>query len=349
MRFDIFFPMLLFAVTVVGMLLSKKAEPKLKTVVEETEFRNRDVALLVAMIGVAVSVIVFIPQMAIMAVFLFSYSTLLFTVSYAFSDMPKKRVILFCAANCIVAAVAGTLGLLGFIPLGLSNYGTLAFAAFAAASLLALLYSMRQSEPKSRWYVAALSPVLFLLLFVFFNGTPIWYPFLLDIYGLIFAVLIVLYLSSLFTWKTVIFFAAGLTLMDIILVWVTGAMVETANTVSNLGLPVLVAFPTIPLITIEGAIAFLRLGLGDFFFAGILGTQTMKKFGKKTAFLAVATMSVSFGLFELLLLNPTQIEALPATLPILLGWVPIVGWKILQNRKEKKLTMDELGKNQVEK
>jgi hypothetical protein len=130
--------------------------------------------------------------------------------------------------------------------------------------------------------------------------------------------------------------------MDIILVWVTGAMVATANVVSNLGLPVLVAFPTIPLITAQGGIAFLRLGLGDFFFAGILGTQTMKKFGKKTALLSVATMSISFGLFELLLLNPTQIGALPATLPILLGWLPVAGWKIMQDRKQKKTTIDEL-------
>jgi hypothetical protein len=123
--------------------------------------------------------------------------------------------------------------------------------------------------------------------------------------------------------------------MDIILVWVTGAMVQTANAVSNLGLPVLVAFPTIPLITLQGGIAYLRLGLGDFFFAGILATQTLKKFGKKIALIALTTMSASFGLFELLLLNPTEIGALPATLPILLGWLPVVGWKVLQDRKRK--------------
>ena len=58
MRFDILFPTLLFAITAVGMFLSKKAEPRLKTVVEEREFRNRDIALLVAMIAVARKVIV---------------------------------------------------------------------------------------------------------------------------------------------------------------------------------------------------------------------------------------------------------------------------------------------------
>lgn len=341
MRFDILFPTLLFAITAVGMFLSKKAEPRLKTVVEEREFRNRDIALLVAMIAIAVSVIVFIPQMAIMAVFLFSYSTLLFTITYAFSDVPMKQVVLFCAVNGIAALVASVLGFFGFLPEGLRIFGILAFAALAAVSFISSLYSRQQNVTKSRWYVAALSPALFLLLFVFFNGTSVWYPFLLDTYGLIFAVLIVLYLNSLFTWKTAVIFGVALTIMDIILVWVTGAMVATANVVSNLGLPVLVAFPTIPLIIGQEGIAFLRLGLGDFFFAGILGTQTMKKFGKKVALLAVAAMSVSFGLFELLLLNPTQIGALPATLPILLGWFPVAFWKIMQDRKQKKITIDE--------
>jgi hypothetical protein len=123
--------------------------------------------------------------------------------------------------------------------------------------------------------------------------------------------------------------------MDIVLVWVTGTMVQTANAVSGLGLPVLVAFPTIPLIIVEGGILLLRLGLGDFFFAGILATQTLKKFGKKTAVISVLTMSISFGLFELLLLNPSDFDALPATLPIVLGWLPIVAVKMLLARKQK--------------
>ena len=339
MQFDILFPMLLFTVTLVSMFLSKKAEAKLKTIVEEKEFRTRDVALLVALIGVSVSIIVFIPQMAIMAVFLFSYSTLLFTVSYAFSDMSGKRLALFCSATIIAAMVAGILGFYGFFPSELRTYGIIAFATLTVAALLVLVYARHKKESKPRWYAAVLAPALFLLLFIFFNGTQIWFPFLLDAYGLIFAVLIVLYLSSLFTWKTAIVFGIALTVLDIILVWVTGAMVDTANAVSSLGLPVLVAFPTIPLLfTNEGAIAFLRLGLGDFFFAGILGTQTMKKFGKKIAVLSVATMSLSFGIFELLLLNPTQFGALPATLPILLGWLPIVAWKLISEKRQKKST-----------
>ena len=43
------------------MYLSKKAEPRLKETVEERELGIRDIALLVAMIAVLVSVITFIP------------------------------------------------------------------------------------------------------------------------------------------------------------------------------------------------------------------------------------------------------------------------------------------------
>jgi hypothetical protein len=232
--------------------------------------------------------------------------------------------------------VAGIAGFFSFFPDALRVYGALAFAVLALCSLFALAYALHKGEGKHRWYIAALSPALFLLLFVFFNGSLIWFPFLLDAYGLIFAVLIVLYLSSLFTWKTVIVFGVFLTALDIILVWVTGTMVSTANAVSGLGLPVLVAFPTIPLITAQGGIIFLKLGLGDFFFAGVLGTQTLNKFGKKTAVLSVFTMCISFALFELLLLNPTDFGALPATLPIILGWLPVAAWKTVSLRKKQK-------------
>ena len=92
MNFDVLMPSILFAVTVVALFLESKAERKLKSTVEEREFKNRDVLLLILVIGIGVSVVVFVPQMAILAIFLFSYSSLLFTVSYAFSDMKTKRL-----------------------------------------------------------------------------------------------------------------------------------------------------------------------------------------------------------------------------------------------------------------
>jgi hypothetical protein len=48
----------------------------------------------------------------------------------------------------------------------------------------------------------------------------------------------------------------------------------------------------------------------------------------------VMTICVSFALFELLLLNGYN-TALPATLPIVLGWLPVIAWKILSERKQK--------------
>ena len=335
MYFDILMPAILFIVTLVAMFMGNRTEAKLKSTVEERELRNRDVALLVAMIAVAVSIVVFIPSLAIMAVFLFSYSSLLFTVSYAFSDMKKKRMTLYCGVFVVASILAGAAGFFGVLPANLKVIGTLVFAGLAFCAFSVWIYTQQNVDAKQKWYVAALSPALFLLLFFFYSGTPIWFPYLLDVYGLIFAFLIVIYLSTLFTWKTVFIFAGFLTLMDIILVWVTGTMVQAANAVSGLGLPVLVAFPTIPFITVEGSILILRLGLGDFFFAGILATQTLKKFGRKTAVVSVLTMSVSFGLFELLLLNPTAFHALPATLPIILGWLPTVAAKMLSERKQK--------------
>ena len=335
MRFDILMPAILFAVTIVAMFLGKKAEKKLESTIGGREFKNRDVALLVAMIAVAGSIVIFVPSMTIMALFLFSYSSLLFTVSYAFSDMRKKRMTLYCGAFIVISILAGAAGFFGVLPADLRVYGTLAFASLASSAFFALMYIQQNADAKQTWYVAALSPALFLLLFFFYNGTDIWFPYLLDVYGIIFALLIVLYLGSLFKWKTVFIFAGFLTAMDIILVWFTGTMVQAANAVSNLGLPVLVAFPTVPFIFVEGGILIMRLGLGDFFFAGILATQTLKKFGRKTAVVSVLTICVSFALFELLLHEWLQYWALPATLPIILGWLPVIAWKILSERKQK--------------
>lgn len=334
MYFDILMPTILFVVTVAAMFLSKRTEAKLKATMEEREFKSRDTPLLAALITFVLFIVVFVPSMTILIIFLFSYCSLLFTVSYVFSDVKKKSLILYCSIF-IVASVLSSMATLLVLPSNVSIIGILAFASLTLYSVFALLYTLRRAKSKYKWYLATLSPALFLLLFFFFNGTVLWFPFLLDIYGITFALLIVMYLSSLFNWKTVFIFAALITVLDIILVWITGTMVQAANSVSGLGLPVLVAFPTLPLIMANGNILILRLGLGDFFFAGILATQTLKKFGKKTALISILTMSVSFGIFELLMLNSSVFDALPATLPIILGWLPVTGAAMIlaQNKK----------------
>ncbi len=341
MNFDVLMPAILFAVTLAAMFLGRKGETKLKSTVEGREFETRDSAIMVIMIAIAVSVVMFVPNMAIMALFLFSYSSLLFTVSYAFSDMKPQRTTAFIAGFILASIVAGAVGFF-VIPSDLKVFGTLSFAAYATLAVLALLHikSHPQTKPSPKWYVAVLSPALFLLLFAFFSGTFIWFPYLLDAYGIIFALLIVMYMNSLFTWKTVFIFAAFITGLDIVLVWLTGTMVQAAEQISGLGLPVLVAFPTIPTISTAQGMLIMRLGLGDFFFAGVLSSQTMKKFGTKTAVAALLAICVSFGLFELVLLNEQlsaalPVQALPATLPILLGWLPIIAGKMLIERTQK--------------
>jgi hypothetical protein len=197
--------------------------------------------------------------------------------------------------------------------------------------------------------VAVQPPAIFVLLFVFFNfinnpGTAaVWTPFLMDVFGLTFAILIILYLSSLFSWKTVGLFAVLLTTMDIILVIGTGTMVQAATQFTGLGLPVLVYLPNIPLIFKNGLILSRGLGLGDFFFAGVLAVQTFNKFGKKTAFASVIAIAVAFGIWEAFLpdiLNWLQpivgrnIGGFPGTLMIISGWAPIIAWKLLSERNK---------------
>jgi hypothetical protein len=344
LTFDIAMPTALFVVTLVAMLLNRRIEDKLKTTFEERELRMRDAILFVVMISVAVSVIVFIPQMAITMVFLFSYSTLLFTFSYIFSGIRKRSAQLFCLGFGVASLVAGTVAILDPFAHSLMFYGAVALLGLAAFAFVALVFEQKRSDVKQRWYLAVMPPILFVLLFLVYNGTSLWFPFLLDAYGVLFAVLIILYLGSLFTWKSALIFAGLLTIVDIILVLVTGIMVTAAQTVSGLGLPVLISLPTLPLIITERGIQFMSLGLGDFFFAGILATQTFRKFGKQTAVLASIAMSVSFGIFEALLLT-YRFGAFPGTLMIICGWLPVVAWKILGARRQKQQESREINQN----
>jgi hypothetical protein len=360
---DIAMPLALLAVTAAGLFLNKRTEEKLKETFEEREFRTRDVVLLVVMVVVAISVVAYVSildpgqifQNIILLVFIFSYSLLLFTFSYLFSDMKRSWAQLFSLGFGVASLLAGTIGLMEPFVDGLAFYRALAFYGLAAFAFSSIIVDAKKADVKERWYVAVQPPALFVLLFVFFNivyggGTLIWYPILLDVFALTFAVLIILYLGSLFTWKTVFVFAVLLTVVDIILVLGTGTMVVAAQEFTGLGLPVLVYLPNIPLIAAqEGFQSFFGfaprgLGLGDFFFAGILALQTFKKFGKKTGYIAVMAMTISFAVFEAFIpeiaiaLEPIlnrQIGGFPGTLMIIVGWLPVVAWKILSERKQK--------------
>jgi len=141
--------------------------------------------------------------------------------------------------------------------------------------------------------------------------------------------LIILYLGSLFTWKTALIFVGLLTVMDIILVLFTGTMVSAASHVESLRLPVLIYLPTVPEIVSNGGMVYMGLGLGDFFFAGLIGVQTMKKFGKRFAISSAIAMSISFFIFQTVMFN-LEIFAFPGTLMIICGWIPLVLFKNLK-------------------
>ena len=309
---DVAMPTALLIVVTVAMLLNKRVAGKLQSTVEEKEFKTRDIILLVVFMAIIISAIAYtsvinpgaVFQNILLVFFLSSYTVLLFTFSYVFSNVSKTRAQLLSVGFGVASLVAGFACLLGPLQDAYTIYRVIAFFGLAAFCFGAAVYAQKKTSLKERWYVAVQPPAIFVLLFVFFNfihnpGTAaVWTPYLMDVFGLTFAILIILYLSSLFSWKTVGLFAVLLTTMDIILVIGTGTMVQAASQFTGLGLPVLVYLPNIPTIISQGGILFRGLGLGDFFFAGVLAVQTFNKFGKKTAFISVVAMAVAFGIWE---------------------------------------------------
>jgi hypothetical protein len=329
MYFDIAMPLTLFVVTVIATFLNDRVEKKLKATFEEREFGVKDAVMLVAAISVAVSLMVFVPQMAVMTIFLFAYSSLLFIFTYIFSDFQKTKAQFFCATFLIVSFLAATVSLLSMGVLeGMPAYGAVAFYSLFGFSFVALVFEEVRTNVGRRWYLAVLPSALFIILYAFYGRSHIWFPYLLDMYGIVFAILIILYLGALFTWKTTILFAGLLTAADTILVLVTRTMVSAATHVSALRLPVLVILPTIPAITTSWGM----LGLGDFFFAGLITVQTYKKYGKKLAFLSAVAMAASFFIFEALILT-YKLSAFPGTLMIICGWLVVMLSMLLKRSK----------------
>ena len=360
---DIAMPLALFAVVIVALLLNKHTEGKLMSTVEEKEFKMRDVVILVVFMAIIITGLAFAAMYnpgglfedVILLFFLSSYTTLLFTISYVFSGITKIRAQLISIGFGAASIVTGVVCALAPFHDAFTIFRVVAFMGLAAFCFGVAFYERINPSLKQRWYVAVQPPAIFVLLFVFFNflynsGTAaVWSPFLMDVFGLTFAVLIILYLSSLFNWKTVGLFAVLLTSMDIILVIGSTAMLTAANSFTSLGLPVLVILPNLPLVrainpaTLVSGIAYRGLGLGDFFFAGVLAVQTNKKFGMKTAIIAAVAMAVSFGIWEAFLqdiingLTPIlgrNIGGWPATTCMLTGWAPVIAWKLLSERRK---------------
>lgn len=198
-----------------------------------------------------------------------------------------------------------------------------------------LLFTFGYVLSKNRWYIGVLAPAVFILLYVFLRDTYVWTYYLSNVYGLVFAILITLYLASLFNWTTTAVFGVLITGMDIVLVLVTKTMVQAASAAVSLSLPVLVSLPLIPLIRTGTGVLILSLGLGDFFFAGLLAIQTFKKYGKRLTIASVVGMTISFSLFEAFIIT-FRVGAFPGTLMIICGWVPFVFVQTLRNWRKTK-------------
>jgi len=271
MQFDITMPIFLFLLCFASIKIYKKFEDKLKQILEEKEFQIKDVIVLVAVMGVMISIMMLVPSLALTVIILFAFSMLMFTFS--------------------------------FIVTG-------------------------------KWYVSVIPPAIFVLLYYFgvFWGIPyLWNLYIIDVFAILFAILITMYLGGLFTWKTTAVFAVLLTAVDIIQVLLTGHMGEVASKAVQSELPLLVFLPILPPYNAEQELAMMGLGLGDLFFAGLLSLQAFRELGEDAALLSIVGISISFFAFETLLLN-YKIGFFPGTLMIICGWLPVAIIKQLRSK-----------------
>ena len=202
----------------------------------------------------------------------------------------------------LAAAMATMVTVLVFLP----EQSLLFLFSFAYVVILFLFTYLL--APK--WYLAIVPPILFILVFLYF-----WNIYMFNLFALIFSISISVYMGTIFTWKTTLGFVSLITIIDVIHVLVTGFMVDSAQKVLDLGLPVGVKLPTFPLM---GGTTF--LGLGDILFLGLLGIQNTQKYGKKFGLTSTATMVLVFFLFQTYMLN-SDIQNFPATVFIISGWL----------------------------
>ncbi|UCG36105.1 MAG: hypothetical protein JSV64_05640 [Candidatus Bathyarchaeota archaeon] len=167
-----------------------------------------------------------------------------------------------------------------------------------------------------KWYFAILPSIVFTVLYI----SPLWNTLLINIFAIIFVVLISVYLGGLFSWKTVLAFTALLTIMDVIQVFATGFMGQSADRLVELNLPILIEVPTFPLNWWETSI---RLGLGDLFLSGLLAIQTAEKFKdlKESGVISAFSIAFAFFIFEIIVVNIGYYDYFPATIVVVCGWL----------------------------
>ncbi len=244
-------PTVVFFIVSVSVLAYRRFEKKITFLFEERKLTIRDAILIVASMGLMVTVMAFMPSRAIQIVFTVAYSYMLFSFTY-----------------------------------------------------IAL----------RRWYVAVIPPIAFILLYNFY-----WQLLVFNLFVVVFAIVVPVYMGTLFSWKTTWVFAVLVTILDIVQVFGTGFMGEYAIKTMELRLPVLLMLPTYPN---EGLVG---LGLGDLFLAGLLAVQTALKQGQKAGILTAASVGLAMFVFEIALFNTTFFRFFPATVVVIAGWIAGMG------------------------
>ncbi len=162
-----------------------------------------------------------------------------------------------------------------------------------------------------RWLLAFLPPIIFVAVYLLIKNF-----FVMNIFAALLAIIIIIYMNSLFSWKITMIFTVLLVVMDVIQVFWTGHMIEAANKMIGLQLPIALILPTYP------SYKFTALGLGDIFLSGLLSTQTASKYGRKRGLITAATTSITIFIFEILMLNmEIGAQGFPATIIVFLGWL----------------------------
>jgi len=261
MRFDVVLPSVLFTVSVASLLLYVRYERRIRILFGGQRLHAREAVLMVLAMGLMITIIAFIPQQAIMVLFLFSYSAILYLFAYLIA---------------------------------------------------------------SKWYLAVLAPALFIFLYIFY-----WNVYLSNLFAIVFAISISLYVGSALTWKYIVVFVPLLTLLDLVQVWGTGLMGKVAEKLITLQLPAMISVTAFPS-DMQAA-----LGLGDVFLAGILAIQSTQKYGRKFGLLSIVTITVIFSLFWIIQIN-LQVRYLPATVPITGGWLVAMMAKQIRDKELKK-------------
>lgn len=173
-----------------------------------------------------------------------------------------------------------------------------------------------------KWLLAIFPPAIFLATYLLVENI-----YVINVFAAIFSIMIIIYLSPLFPWKITLAFAALLTLMDVIQVFGTGHMVESASKMIGLRLPVALILPTYP------SRKLAAIGVGDIFLSGLLSIQAASKYKRKFGLISAAAISLMLFIFEFLALNlPLKIAGFPATLIVLLGWLSAIAPSILRRK-----------------